>query len=413
MNDYEIFVKWCSDNGAKLSELSLKTYSNNERGIHSIQGIRKGKTLIDIPEKILITDKMGEESEYGKMIKKHCKYFNNLKIIYVMLYILQTNKDGHFFKPYYNILPKNMDNFPIFWDKEDIVLLSGSNSVNEIIIRQNSILKDYEKLCELIPEFKNKHSIRDFIWVRTVVGSRNFGIMIDNISRVAMIPISDLLNHDKNPDVTWAFNSRSRSFKMVSNRYLKKGKPITDTYGNKSNIKYLLFYGFTLEDNVENDVIYINIVHGKNNLEEKNIIKKNVVGYLNTNINSSLFHDILLFLRVSISGLDILENNKTISYYQKPISIEHEKLTIKAFIIYLNTKLKHYKYFNKDSINNYEKFSVKWNCYNLIMGEINIIKFYLSYLNNIQMILHGKKNFLEEKDNIYNNMLSKIIGFDK
>lgn len=409
MNNYEIFGQWCINNGATISEISLQTYKHNERGVHSINGIRKGKTLIEIPERLLITDKMGQESQYGIIFKKHLKHFRNHKIIYVMLYILQTNKEDLFFKPYYNILPKKVDNFPIFWDKEDIVLLSGSNSVNEIITRQKSILKDYEKLCEIIPGFKDKHTINEFIWVRTVVGSRNFGINIDNVHRVALVPLSDFLNHDKDPDVTWGFNSKSRSFKMVSNRYLKKDKPITDTYGNKSNLKYLLFYGFTLQNNIENDVIYVNIVHGKNNIDEKNYIKSNVIGYLTTDVNSSLFHDILLFLRVSVCNLDVLQNNKKIYYYQKPISIDNEKLTIKAFSIYLNTKLKNYKYINEKSKNKYEKFSKRWNCYNLIIGEINIIKFYLNYLNDVNLILDGNRKLLEEKNSIYYNMLKSII----
>ncbi len=409
MNKYEIFGQWCVNNGTKLSEISLETYKNNERGVHSINGIRKGKTLIEIPEKLLITDKMGEESEYGAIFKKHLKHFRNHKIIYVMLYILQTKKEDFFFTPYYNILPRDLDNFPIFWDKEDIILLSGSNAVNEIITRQKSIIKDYEKLGEIIPGFKDKHTIDEFIWVRTVVGSRNFGITIDNVHRVALVPLSDFLNHDKDPDVTWGFNPKSRSFKMVSNRYLKKGKPITDTYGNKSNLKYLLFYGFTLQDNLENDVIYVNIVHGKNNLEEKNYIKKNIEGYLTTDVNSSVFHDILLFLRVSISNLNVLQNNKKISYYQQPISIDNEKLTIKAFTIYLNTKLKNYKYFNENSKNEYEKFSKKWNSYNLIMGEIKIIKFYLNYLNDVNQILNGNNKLLDKNDSIYYKMLKNII----
>lgn len=409
MSNYETFVNWCNDNDAILSNLSLETYKNSERGIHSINGIKRGRTLIEIPEKLLITDKMGEDTDYGRIIKKHSKYFKNLKIIYVVLYILETKKDNHFFKPYYDILPTSLSNFPIFWNKEDIILLTGSNSINEIIIRQKEITKDYEKICELIPEFKNKYSIQTFIWARTIVGSRNFGIVIDNVSRSAMVPICDLLNHDPNPDVTWGFNQRTRSFKMVSNRYLKKGKPITDTYGIKSNLKYLLFYGFTIENNYKNDVIYINLVHGNNNMLFKNSIKKQVTGYLSTNINSTLFHDIMLFLRVAVSDNEILKNNKIISYYQKPINIDNEKLAIKAFKKYLNTKLKNYKFFNVKSKNNYDKFSIKWNCCNLIMGEINIILYYLDYLNNIEGFLNGKSDLLNIKESIYRDMIKNII----
>ena len=275
---------------------------------------------------------MGEESKYGILIKKHSKQFSNIKIIYLVLYILQTN-----------------------------------------------------------------------------VESRNFGISIDNTNRVAMVPVSDLLNHDKNPDVSWHFNQKSRSFKMLSNRYLKKGKAITDSYGKKSNINYLLFYGFTLENNTNNNVLYINIVHTKDNIELKNYIMKNVKGYLNVDTNSTIFHDILLFFRVSLSSSDTLKSNKIISYYQEPTSIDNEKMVINAFIIYLNTLLKNYKYFNKNSINTFEQYSVSWNIYNLIMSEINIILFYIEYLNNIRRFMEGDNVIVKKKYDIYYNMIENII----
>lgn len=409
MNKYEIFVKWCNNNGARLQDLSLETYKNNERGIHTTHGIRKGKTIIEIPEKLIIHDGMGEKTTYGQLIKNHSRYFNNIKIVYVMLYILQTHKNDSFFKSYYDILPRNVDNFPIFWNKENIALMTGSNVINEIITRQNDIMNDYNKICEIIIDFKKNHSIREFIWVRSIVGSRNFGITIDNTHRVAMVPISDMLNHDANPDVHWGFYNKTRTFKMISNRYLKKNNAITDTYGKKSNIKYLLFYGFTIQNNYKYDVLYIHLVHGTNNIDLKNDLKKNVAGYLNVNVNSTLFHEILLFLRISISNRITLTNNRKLSYYEKPISIEHEKLAVKSFIIYLKTLVKNYKYFNRNSKNNYEKFSIKWNCYNLIMGEINIISLYINYLHNVKEVLEGNKLLLLNGKSTYFDMLKGIM----
>ena len=127
------------------------------------------------------------------------------------------------------------------------------------------------------------------------------------------------------------------------------------------------------------------------------------------NVDSSLFHEILFFLRVSVSDVNTLKNNKIISYYQEPISVDNEKLAIQAFKIYLNTKLKDYKYFNENSKNEYEQFSKKWNCYNLIMGEINIIKFYIKYLQNVECILNGDTHLLNNNDSTYFNMIKNII----
>ena len=391
MNNYEIFLNWAKENGAMLSDLSLQEYDNSERGVHTKGGIRKGKTIVGIPLKLIIHDGICEKTKYGEIIKKNSRLFKNLKILLVMVFILETNKEGNFYKPYYDILPRNTKNFPIFWSKDDILMLGGSNLINEIITRQNHIMDDYNNMCKIIPEFKEKYSPRDFIWARTVVGSRNFGIDIDNVHRVAMIPISDMLNHDSDPDVKWFFDNKTRQFRMVSNRYLKTKKAVTDTYGMKSNLKYLLFYGFTIKDNTE-DVLYINIVHGKQNKQLKDSILSNVNGYLNKNHNSELFQTILTFLRISVSDESILRKHKHVNFYQNPYSLKNEKLTIKALKIYLITLLKNYTYFHENSKNTHTKYSIPWNCYNLIMGEISIIQYYLEIAEKSESSLKQKQD---------------------
>ena len=47
---------------------------------------------------------------------------------------------------------------------------------------------------------------------------------------------------------------------MKSNVSLKKNIAITDTYGNKCNSQYFLYYGFTQSQNYKN-TISINLIH--------------------------------------------------------------------------------------------------------------------------------------------------------
>ena len=43
------------------------------------------------------------------------------------------------------------------------------------------------------------------------------------------------------------------------------------------------------------------------------------------------------------------------------------------------------------------------------MGEINIILYYLDYLNNIEGFLNGKSDLLNIKESIYRDMIKNII----
>ena len=408
MTNYINFIRWAKENGAEFSDLTLNTYNNGERGIHANKGLRKGTCVIKIPLNIIIHDGMGEQTRYGLLLQKYAHLFNNFKIIMVIIYILTTNLKDNFFKPYYDILPKNTENFPIFWENNQLLMLKGSNIISEILLRQKIIVRDYENICKIIPEFKKKFSIRDFLWVRTVVGSRNFGIDIDNIHRVAMIPLSDMLNHDPNPDVRWFFDQKDNYFKMIGNRYIKKNVAVTDTYGSKSNLKYLLFYGFTIPDN-NNDVIYINIEHGKTNKQLKDSLIPSVKGYLDRNMNTLFFDELLAFFRISVSPKHVLEKEQYLDFYKTPYSIESELLCLKAFGVYLKTVLQNYKYFfskgNSHNRENIEKFSNTWNAYNLVMGEIAIINFYLK-------IIDAGEKVLKRQDSNYlnNNYLLSLVN---
>ena len=99
------------------------------------------------------------------------------------------------FRYYYDILPKDYSNFPIFWSDEMLEWLTGSSLINEIIDRKNAMLSDYNEICKFVPWFKLNHSFQEFLEIRTAVGSRNFGIVVENEKQTALVPYADMLNH--------------------------------------------------------------------------------------------------------------------------------------------------------------------------------------------------------------------------
>ena len=47
-----------------------------------------------------------------------------------------------------------------------------------------------------------------------------------------MVPLSDMLNHKRPPDVVWAFDNDKKGFKMTASKEIKKGQEIFDSYGD-------------------------------------------------------------------------------------------------------------------------------------------------------------------------------------
>ena len=71
----------------------------------------------------------------------------------------------------------------------------------------------------------------------------------DRGKRRAMVPFADLLNTNRHQDRHVDFEFEGDAFVMRAIRSGIEGDEVTDSYGPKSNARYLLNYGFALEDN--------------------------------------------------------------------------------------------------------------------------------------------------------------------
>lgn len=250
------FENWLLKNGAEFSDLYLKRYTGDVRGVHAKRDIGSYKCVLSIPAACLITDHMGRtETELGRTLFEGNSSANlsTPNLIAVIVYILTTREDpDHFFQPYYKILPKDYTNFPIFWDDEKLAWLEGSPLIDDIMERKHNMRSDYEEVCRICPEFK-RFSFEEFLEVRTAVGSRNFGIVVNGEKRTAMVPYADMLNHYRPRETSWTFENSKNAFTISSICNLRAGQQVMDSYGKKCNSKFFLHYGFAVECNREED----------------------------------------------------------------------------------------------------------------------------------------------------------------
>lgn len=245
---------WLLKNGASFPDLYLKQYADGVRGVHAQTPIRKFVRILSIPPECLITDYMGRtQTQIGRKLFSSKFTLASPNLIAVILYILTTREDpNHFFQPYYRILPKSYSNFPIFWGKEKLAWLQGSPLINDIIERKKSMRGDYDEICRLCPEFK-RYSFQEFLEIRTAVGSRNFGIIMQGEKRTAMVPYADMLNHFRPRETSWTYDNSCGAFTITSLSAMEAGQQVMDSYGKKCNSKFFLHYGFAVEWNREED----------------------------------------------------------------------------------------------------------------------------------------------------------------
>lgn len=235
---------------------SIDVVESEMRGVHAKTDILPNTVCMTIPLRCLITVEMGQATEIGRIIAASDLDLDAPKHIYLMIYILwdrKVNGRHSFFDPYYQILPQTLHNMPIFWTDDELSELTGSYIVQQIYDRNQAIIDDYNAICTIAPQMMSIATIQEFQWARMCVCSRNFGLCINGIRTSALVPHADMLNHYRPRETKWTYDEGVQAFTITSLQHIRTGCEVLDSYGQKCNHRFLLNYGFAVEDNRELD----------------------------------------------------------------------------------------------------------------------------------------------------------------
>lgn len=259
----EALIQWLTDNGGSFPKLYMKEYADGVRGVHAREGIENDELIMRIPYKCVFTVEMGKATSTGQiLVRNNMEHvFDAPKHIYLMMFLLIDGEDPNsFFRPYYDILPENLSGMPIFWDEEEYRYLTGSYLLQQIQMRKDAIARDYREICRVDPTF-SRFSLDRFAWARMIVCSRNFGGSIKGTRSSGMVPYADMLNHYRPRETRWGFDENTETFTIHSCCPIGVGDSVYDSYGKKCQHRFLLNYGFAIEDNREEDGKNPNQIH--------------------------------------------------------------------------------------------------------------------------------------------------------
>lgn len=248
-----------SEGGGGVKEVQDEEFddgSKEMRGVHALTTLPPHSTIISIPKSCLITVEMGQSTPIGRKILLSDIELDAPKHIFLMIYLLwdrKTHGSHSFFAPYYEILPKKLRNMPIFWKEYELEYLRGSYLLHQIKERLEAIQQDYESICTIAPEFAEIATLEEFQWARMIVCSRNFGLLINGHRTSALVPHADMLNHYRPRETRWTYCEESEAFTITTLQCIPRGAEVFDSYGQKCNHRFLLNYGFCVEENVEVD----------------------------------------------------------------------------------------------------------------------------------------------------------------
>ncbi|GAB5373439.1 hypothetical protein AAMO2058_001751800 [Amorphochlora amoebiformis] len=250
-------IKWMKDGGCKFPKLYMKYYTEDYRGVHTLCHIPADDMVLYVPQKYIMTTEMAKESAIGKSIRRS-RYEIRSAHSWLAVYLCQEKHNlKSFWKPYIDILPDKYSNMPIFFEEFYKKFLKGSYSLEMASNRKIDLRSEYEGICSQCAEFRKYHQL-EFVWGRLVVITRNFGLDIHGNETDALVPYADMLNHMPDKQTDWKFDNKLDGFTMVTNRSVGRGEQIFDSYGRKCQGRYFVNYGFTIDNNFnDNDAVII------------------------------------------------------------------------------------------------------------------------------------------------------------
>ena len=402
---YPLYIKFLKElykYNSFFPKLKIHFYTNNYRGVLAKKNIIKNEIIMTIPKECLISLETVLETDYGKKIGEFMyKELYSPKHCLLTSFLLYEEKNPKY-KYYFDLLPNDFSNFPIFYTQDELNLLKGSPFLNQISTKKDDIKNDYNKLCEHISDF-NQFSLLKFCQARILISSRIFGIQMKDKKTDVLVPFADLLNHKRPKQTQWYYDDSIESFVIQATENIEEGSEIFDSYGKKTNARFLLHYGFCLDDN---DTSEFNMTITFNEsfplFEQKKIFFENEKEYKRTfNLNNSfyqseilellsfirfiLFDDELYLLYNSISSNEDIntEEINTVYYYVKPIDIKLEIKVLKYFRSLCRKALGKYPTTFEEDENKFKNekdisFNVR-NILLLLMSEKTILAYYIYF----------------------------------
>ena len=386
-----VLFEWI-EKTSKMDKIDISI--NPESGIPSIYAIdyiSPGENIFTIPQlKVITIDKIEDEYNLIKNVKTILFREHERNILDILIFIRDIiffpKKDKPSFEQYTLNFPRNMSNFPVLYEKEELQLLSNSYLMKKIENKKAHIKRFYEAICYLQPNSCDKVNYEIFQKLYTFTRRKIFTEIFNYEEFFTIIPFLDWMKHSSlNPS---AYFKRGNNFEinLISNKEITPGEEITINFSLKP-MKHsieLVNYGSCCEGNLsEKEKISLEFlleVDIDNYNEKEDIIKKikgnenNLSLIIDSNFESDILKGVFNLIRFA--------------------SVKENWTNFKDYIIKLyKSSLK-----ENDNGENLNDFRIFW------MSFHNKIELEINFLNKL-------KNILERNYNKFDKTLEEDIEF--
>ena len=161
------------------------------------------------------------------------------------------------FGPWFDLLPDNYEEYPLFYKEDELEYLKGSPSLEQLQSIKDAINGVYEVMSKEIEEFKELQvHPSEFNQIMTAIYSRSIGLVVNGELTTCLVPYFDMLNHRRSPDQTFCtYNERRQGFTIEALENIRTGSAVCYNYGRRiDSFKFFFSYGFIQQPNDQDSI---------------------------------------------------------------------------------------------------------------------------------------------------------------
>ncbi|WDE02201.1 SET domain-containing protein [Thalassomonas actiniarum] len=247
---FDKLFQWATGRGADIAHVCVAENKLGMKGIFANKDFEPGEQIILIPEPCILTSNIARASAIGQAISE-ANPTDQSDHAYLAMFML-ADQASHISRwhHYYNNLPREFTEHPLFYDEEQLARLKGSRALEMIYRRRFSLQQSYQSMVDALGD-SFRFTLPDYQITRTAINTRCFGVNFDDSEQAAMIPVIDMINHGD--DDSTERGCDGNGYGVWAKKPIAKGDEITHSYGQKCQQRYFANYGFLRESTIDDE----------------------------------------------------------------------------------------------------------------------------------------------------------------
>ncbi len=248
--DFFALVEWLRDRGGFVGPLRLAQVGG-QRELFAAEDIVSGQRLLSVPLRACLNDARARETRAGAAVYAGWEGPAREGVALAAAFAEVRASGDPEWQPYLRTVPSRVEGRPAELSAADREACEGTlvgALLGDLGCRHQL---EWSWLAKDAQVFEGSPGA----WseVRALVTSRQYHL--HPYEGTALVPVADLFNHTRSPDVDWTFDRDRGRFEVHARRAASAGAPLRTSYGAKSNARLLVHYGFTLAENADDEVM--------------------------------------------------------------------------------------------------------------------------------------------------------------